>query len=61
MKRYNPYDKEDIENFCFDAQHTQLLTLLRVLDREGLNSFIQAFFDLCHEHSIDTSYIKVKP
>lgn len=52
--------EEYIEIYCHEAKHTQLYTLLRVLDREGLTSFVQAFFDLCHEHSIDTSYIKVK-
>lgn len=55
------FDEEEVAKFCREAEHTQLYTLLRVLDREGLDSFIQAFFDLCHEHGIDTSYIKVKP
>lgn len=55
------FDEEEVVVFCRVALHTQLDTLLRVLDREGLDSFVQAFFDLCHEHSIDTSYVKVKP
>lgn len=55
------FDEEEVESFCREAEHTQLYTLIRVLDREGLDSFVQAFFDLCNEHSIDTSYIKVKP
>lgn len=55
------FNEEDVENFCREAEHTQLYTLLHVLDREGLDSFIQTFFDLCYEHGIDTSYIKVKP
>lgn len=55
------FDEEEVEGLCLEAEHTQLYTLLRVLDREGLDSFVQVFFDLCHEHSIDTSYIKVKP
>lgn len=53
--------EEYIEIYCHEAKHTQLYTILRILDREGLDSFIQAFFDLCHKHDIDTSYIKVKP
>ena len=53
--------QEDIEMHCREVEHTQLYTLLRVLDREGVDSFIQAFFELCHEHRIDTNYIKVNP
>lgn len=55
------FDEEEVVDLCLEAEHTQLRTLLHVLDREGLDSFIQTFFDLCHEHSIDTSYTKVKP